>query len=99
MKSTDQGIDRGVNMTDIDMIELTTVAEAFVYGVGRIDNIGGVTRIVFYAPSKSDGRYINEKAISLIVPTDQLAKIAAALLQPVGPSIPDAPMIDGNTLQ
>ena len=43
-------------MTDIDMIELTTVAEAFVYGVGRIDNIGGVTRIVFYAPSKSDGR-------------------------------------------
>jgi hypothetical protein len=83
-------------MTDIDMIELTTVAD---YGVGRIDNIGGVTRIVFYAPSKSDGRYINEKTISLIVPTDQLAKIAAALLQPVGPSIPDAPMIDGNTLQ
>jgi hypothetical protein len=38
--------------------------------------------------------------LSLIVPTDQLAKIAAALLQPVGPSIPDAPpMIDGNTLQ
>jgi hypothetical protein len=36
-------------MTDINMIELTTVAEAFVYGVGRIDNMGGVTRIVFYA--------------------------------------------------
>jgi len=72
---------------------------AFVYGVGRIDNIGGVTRIVFYAPNKCDGRHVNEKIISLIVPTDQLAKIAAALLQPVGPPITEQAMIDGNTLQ
>jgi hypothetical protein len=86
-------------MTDVDMMELTTVTEAFVYGVGRIDNMGAVTRIVFYAPSKSDGRYVNEKIISLIVPTDQLAKIAAALLQPVGPPITEQAMIDGNTLQ
>ena len=48
---------------------------------------------------KSDGRYVNEKIISLIVPTDQLAKIAAALLQPVGPPITEQAMIDGNTLQ
>jgi len=40
-----------------------------------------------------------EKIISLIVPTDQLAKIAAALLQPVGPPITEQAMIDGNTLQ
>jgi hypothetical protein len=72
---------------------------AFVYGVGRIDNMGGVTRIVFYAPNKCDGRHVNEKIISLIVPTDQLAKIAAALLQPVGPPITEQAMIDGNTLQ
>jgi hypothetical protein len=72
---------------------------ARVYGVGRIDNMGGVTRIVFYAPSKSDGRYINERIISLIVPTDQVAKIAAALMQPAGPPITEQAMIDGNTLQ
>ena len=45
------------------------------------------------------GRHVNEKIISLIVPTDQLAKIAAALLQPVGPPITEQAMIDGNTLQ
>jgi hypothetical protein len=33
------------------------------------------------------------------VPTDQLAKIASALLQPVGPPITEQAMIDGNTLQ
>ena len=54
---------------------------------------------MFYAPSKCDGRPINEKIISLIVPTDQLAKIASALLQPVGPPITEQAMIDGNTLQ
>jgi hypothetical protein len=85
-------------MTDVDMMELTTVTEAFVYGVGRIDNMGAVARIVFYAPSKSDGRYVNEKIISLIVPTDQLAKMAAALLQPVGPPITEQAMIDAKAV-
>jgi hypothetical protein len=61
--------------------------------------MGSVSRVVFYAPSKCDGRPINEKIISLIVPTDQLAKIASALLQPVGPPITEQAMIDGNTLQ
>jgi hypothetical protein len=41
---------------------------------------------------------VNEKIISLIVPTDQFAKIAAALLQPIGPPITEQTMIDGNTL-
>ena len=61
--------------------------------------MGAVTRIVFYAPTKCDGRPVNEKIIQLIVPTDQLAKIAAALLQPVGPSITEQAIVDGNTLQ
>jgi hypothetical protein len=37
--------------------------------------------------------------LQLIVPSDQLAKIAAALLQPVGPPITEQAMVDGNTLQ
>jgi hypothetical protein len=56
-------------------------------------------RFVKGPSDKCDGRHVNEKIISLIVPTDQLAKIAAGLLQPVGPPITEQAMIDGNTLQ
>ncbi len=75
-------------MTEIAMIE-GTITECFAYGIGRIDNLGAVSRIVLYAPIKFDGGCHNEAIIRLIVPTDQLGKIAAALVQPQQPSIVD----------
>jgi hypothetical protein len=85
-------------MTDIvKMLDPgTQVVEAFVYGVGRIDHMGGVSRIVFFAPTKLEQECVNEMVLKLIVPTDQLAKIAAALVQPRGPSITEHSAINAT---
>jgi hypothetical protein len=87
-------------MTDVvTMLDCGNPLEAFVYGVGRIDHMGAVTRIVFFVPTKTDQDYYNEPVIKLIVPTDQLAKIAAALVQPAGPSIAEHSMVNLSNLQ
>jgi hypothetical protein len=80
-------------MTDIvKMLDPgTQVIEAFVYGVGRIDHMGGVSRIVFFAPTRLDQECVNEVVLKLIVPTEQLAKIAPALVQPRGPRSQSTP--------
>jgi hypothetical protein len=59
-------------MTDIvKMLDCgNQVVEAFVYGVGRIDHMGSVSRIVFFAPTKLEQDHINEVVLKLIVPTD-----------------------------
>jgi hypothetical protein len=41
------------------------IAEFFGYGIGRVDNIGAVTRITFYAPTKLDGAYVSEARLAL----------------------------------
>jgi hypothetical protein len=88
-------------MTDIvKMLDCgNQVVEAFVYGVGRIDHMGSVSRIVFFAPTKLEQDHVNEVVLKLIVPTDQLAKIAAALVQPSGPSIAEHSVTNVTTLQ
>ena len=77
-----------------DLVERLTengsaVQDLFTLGIGRIENLGTVTRIVFYVPrvAYEENRPINEIVWSAIVPTDQLPVIAAALMRPAGKNL------------
>jgi hypothetical protein len=87
-------------MTDIKITLEGNISDCFAHGIGRIDNMGAVTRITFYVPVRFNDELLNEAVFRLIVPTDQLGKIAAALVQQQ-PSIIDsmAREIDGVPLQ
>src|SRR2546430_1166454 len=92
--------EQGVSMTDlVKMNDYGQCLEVFAFGVGRIDNLGAVTRISFFSPNRTDLGAANEKVLHLIVPTDQLAKIAAALVQPLGPPLSAGDMASDVTLQ
>ena len=86
-------------MTDVKMSDFGHSSQMFVYGIGRIENMGAVSRILFYVPAKFDDRHVNDQVLELIVPTDQLGKMAATLVQPTKPSITELDGTDWVTLQ
>jgi hypothetical protein len=66
------------------LTDLGAVQEQFVYGIGRIENLGAVSRLVFYSPRISCDRTVNGIEFTLIVPTDQIPALAAALVRTRG---------------
>ena len=72
-----------------DLIDLGSCPDQFVYGIGKVENLGTCSRVTFYVPRTTDGRRHHEVCLNLIVPNDQLPVIARLLqpLRPIGPGL------------
>ena len=73
-------------MNIIPEIDCGQVQDVFCAGLGRIENLGSVSRLTLFVPKQyADGRTYCEATIALVIPNDQLAKIGSLLLQPPDP--------------
>jgi hypothetical protein len=55
-------------------------AEFFVHNIERVESLGSTSRIVFCVPKSRERSTVNEVALTLIVPTDQLGAMVAKLM-------------------
>lgn len=74
-------------MDFVPLLDNGGLAEVFATGLGRIENLGAVSRLSFYAPRRhsSGEETYNEIIVHIVVPNDQLHRIASLLVQPVAP--------------
>jgi hypothetical protein len=55
------------------------ISDLFALAVNQVENLGSVSRIVFSVPQVEHGEPVNVVICKIVVPTDQLLALAAAL--------------------
>jgi hypothetical protein len=63
-----------------ELLDATGTNDYFVYGLGRVDHLGGCARLVFYVPKRCGDKVYNDVVMTVVVPTDQISAIAAMLV-------------------